>query len=674
MKESEKHIKIIDLFVVYLSLVSLCNVFLLAISKFYPIVSLLSSFTLLILLFLIFRIKIVKGLSSFSWFLIPILLIALLLRLSPNLYLTGGQDQGTYVSLSKQYQENHSLYIKDELREELSEDAKKLYDRSNIFLGLNLIDKDTSTYVMPFYPVFPSWMATFGEIFGNDNRVYALTMFGVLSVLGLYLFSYEISGKNKKVGLLSAFILAINPLHVYFSRIPLTEVVSLTFFLFSFYYLMRFYRKSKEGNKDILSLLLSLLTINVFFYTRMTAMFYLPIVILLCILSFLFLKDKGTKKLIRVYTVFWILSFVISYLFYAIKLPYLFNLIIGNRLPKLSVLLPVIGATIGVVTLISIIWEERFFKLVREIIKWLSKNLYIFLLVVFIGLIAYQLFGYVKEILIDGGYTILSSESLSYFKQLSFLATLLYVSPLGFLILPVGAVYYKKKKDIKYKTLIIFITIFLLYCWGILNLVPYHYYFVRYQLSELIPLCIVLISLFLIDISKKKIGKWISIVLIILITLYMGYFSIIQLRTFEGADKTVYEEIDEIVGDNDLLFVAKNDFDSFDQITLPLQYYYDINVLPIYKLSFIEDFSLREFKKEHEHTYILTTLSDIEGKSIKLVKEIDFKHNYLVHCNREEDAYFKMENHTKDIPFCKYIIIPNRYYKGTYKMYLYEWK
>ena len=154
----------------------------------------------------------------------------------------------------------------------------------------------------------------------------------------------------------------------------------------------------------------------------------------------------------------------------------------------------------------------------------------------------------------------------------------------------------------------------------------------------------------------------------------MGYFSIIQLRTFGGADKKVYEELEEIVSDNDLLFVAKNNFYPFNQIVFPMKYYYDINVLPIYKLSFIEKSSLIEFKKKYEHTYILTTFPDIEGKSIKLVKEIDFKHNYLVHCNRSEDAYFEMEDHTNDIPFCKYIIIPNRYYKGTYKMYLYEWK
>ena len=454
MKKLRRQITIIDIFIVYICFVSLLNVFLLSINYFYPFLSPFLALVLLVIILLIFKIRVVKERKSLSWFLIPILLVALLLRLSPNLYLTGGQDQGTYVSLSKQYQENHSLYIEDELREELPQDGQKLYDRSNIFLGLELIDKEASTYIMPFYPVSPSWMAIFGEILGSDNRVYALTMFGVLSVLGMYLFSYEISDKNKKVGLLASFILAINPLHVYFSRVPLTEIVALTFFLFSFYYLMRYLSNRKGGKRDVLSLFLSLLTINVFFYTRMTAMFYLPVIILFCILSYLFVKDKDSRRTLGIYTLIWIFTFAVSYLFYAIKIPFLFNLIIGNRLPKLSILLPTIGGIIGLMALIGIVFKEKFFRIVRSILKWSSKNLFIFVLVIFVGLIGYQLFGYIMKILIDGGHTLFSFESLSKLKELSFLATVLYLSPLGFLLLPVSLIYFRKKKDVRYTFLL----------------------------------------------------------------------------------------------------------------------------------------------------------------------------------------------------------------------------
>lgn len=670
IRKTYREISFIDIIVVYISIVSVINIILLSYEVFYPVWSLVLGVIICGVLLLLFNVR-VQGLSLL---LLPIILIAIFLRISPNLYLTGGQDQGTYVSLSKQYQENRSLYITDELRESLSEEGQELYDRGNVFLSLQTINKDTSTYALPFYPVFPSWMATFGEVFGSDNRAYVLTMFGILSVVGMYLFSYEISGKNKKVGLLASFLLSINPLHVYFSRIPLSEIVSLTFFLFSFYYLMRFYRHWKEGKRDTLSLVMSLITINALFYTRMTGLLYLPVILLLCILAYFFVKDRYLRKTMGIYTISWVVLFAISYLFYHDYLPDLFNLIMRKRLSDTTLFFSLLGGTLGFIVLIIVIWKKKAITFLKRIIKWLGRHLYVLLIIIFLGLIGYQLSGYIKEIFIDGGNTLLSYKSLSYLKQLSFLATLLYVTPLGFVLLPVSIIYYRKKKDINLKILFIFISIFLIYCWGILKLVPYHYYFVRYQFSELIPLCLVLISVFLVDISKKRVGKWIFVLFIVSSTLYMGFFSVLQLREHEGASKEVYEDLDEIIGEDDLLLVAKNEFISFNQIVLPMKYYYEMNVFPIYRLSHIESLSIREFKKEHESTYILTALPDIAGRSIKLVKEVDFKHNYLVHCNRGEDAYFEMEAYTKDIPFCKYIIIPNRYYKGTYKMYLYEWK
>jgi hypothetical protein len=309
----------------------------------------------------------------------------------------------------------------------------------------------------------------------------------------------------------------------------------------------------------------------------------------------------------------------------------------------------------------------------KSIIEWTSKNLYILVIALFFLLIGYQLYGYIKEIFIDNSYSLLSDESLSYFKQLSFLATFLYLSPLGFLLLPMAISHLGRDKKYVYKFLLIFLIIFLIYDWFVLKLIPYHYYFARYQLSELIPFGIVTISIFLIDISKKKLGKLLLILFIIFNTFYMGFFSVIQLRDKVGAEKSTYEYLDEKIGENDLLLVGKKSFVSFNQITLPLKYYFNINVFPLTSFKYTMDLDLREYKDQFENVYILTTYPDIGGKSIKLVKEINFKHNYLVHCRREDDRYFEMINHSEDIPFCEYIIIPNRFYYGEYTMYLYEW-
>ncbi|MHC1716420.1 MAG: hypothetical protein AB9915_00790 [Candidatus Dojkabacteria bacterium] len=671
----KRSISIINTLFVYICTVSLINVVLLTAGFFYPLLSLVLSLLLLLIIYTVFKVKIIFKDNRFNWLFLLVIVISLFLRFSPNLYLTGGQDQGSYVSLSKQYEVNHNLYIKDELRESLSDDMKKMYDKGNMFLGLDLKDKNTSEYVMPFYPVFPSWMSIFGTLFGSDNRIYALTMFSILSIVGVYLLTYEMTDRNKKMALLASFLVGINPLHVYFSRMPVTEIVSLTFLLFSLYFLARFYNSYKEKGINIVYLALSLLAANALFYTRMSALFFLPIIILIPILSEIFNKDRRLTKYLVSYLIIWIVFLALSYLYYYRCLPNLFDLIIGKRILNFVDTKDIV---IFLVSLFVIVWFSSYIKKVREfgrkLVSFLFKYLFVIALIVFVGLIVYQLYFYVKDIFIDNGYSLLSFESLSAFKQLSVITTFLYVTPFGFVLIPISFIYFGKKGGIKISLLITTILIFLISNWWISRVTQYHYYYARYQLSELIPFCLILLSIFFVSISKKKIWKIFSICIVIFMSMYFGYFSVIQLRDYEGADRSKFEEIDEMIEERDLLIVAKNDFESFDQIVFPLKYYYNINTFPIYYFSYIDSPLVKAEKKKYENVYILTALSNLDIDSLELVKVIDFKHNYLVHCNRDNDNYFLMESSSQDIPFCKYIIIPNRYYHGSYQMYLYKWK
>jgi len=674
MKESKK-IYLFDLFILAISVFNLLNVVLLALGLFYPLWSLIITIFILVIGVFVFKIKINIKDKRFGFLFLVIIVLALSLRFTPNLYLTGGQDQGTYVSLSKQYEINRSLYIKDELRDSLSEDLREIYDKGNVFLGLKFKDKEASEYTMPFYPVFPSWMATFGATLGSDNRIYALTFFSILSIVGIYLLAYEISGKNKKVGLLASFLMAINPLHVYFSRVPLTEVVAFFFLCFAFYYLIRFYNDYLKEKNNLSYLILSLFSFTALFYTRMSGIFFLPIIILVPLLTFLFSKDRKLLKYFVVYAIFWMISLLMSYVFYKIFLPDLFHQILGKRLFGLvgydTVL---VGVLLVIIALIGISFRKGIRDIITKIFLLLSKHLYIIALLLFLGLIGYELYFYIKEILIDHSDTFFSNESLSLLKQQSFLVGFLYLSPIGFAILPISFVYLKKKMDVKIMLLISTILIFLAYCWGVLRLTQYHYYFARYQLSELIPLCIILISIFLIGICKNKVGRIISMTLVFLMAIYFGFFSVIQLRDYEGADREQFEEIQRLVGEDDLLLVAKNEFGSFNQIVFPIKYYYNVNTFVLYSSSYVANEDVQKEAQKYDSVYLLTAEKTISREGIKFVKEIDFKHNYFVHCNRGEDAYFEMERHSKDLPFCKYIIIPNRYYYGTYKVYLYEWE
>ena len=631
MKEQKK-IYLFDLLILAISVFSLLNVILLALEFFYPLLSLGITIILLIIGLVVFKIKINIKDKRFGLLFLIVILLALALRISPNLYLTGGQDQGTYVSLSKQYEINHSLYIKDELRESLSENLKEIYDKGNVFLGLKFKDKETSEYTMPFYPVFPSWMATVGSAIGSDNRIYALTFFSILSIVGIYLLAYEISGRNKKIGLLASFLIAINPLHVYFSRVPLTEVVSLAFLCFGFYYLIKFYNDYLNNKKNFLLLILSLFSFTALFYTRMSGIFFLPIIILIPLLTFLFSKDKKLLKYFVIYSFSWIISLLLSYEFYKAFLPDLYRQIIGKRLFDLvsTDTLILLGISLCVV-LVTIFFVKRIRERLNSILRFIYKYFYVIALLLFFDLIFYELYFYIKDTFVNNDYSLLSNESLSLLKQQSFLVGLLYLSPFGFAVLPISFVYFRKRMDVKIVLLISSILIFLIYYWGILRITQYHYYFARYQLSELIPLCTILISIFLIGICKNKVGKIVSISLVSLMSIYFGYFSMIQLREFEGANKEKFEEIQELVGKDDLLLVAKNEFISFNQIILPIKYYYGVNTFVIYSSSYVAKEEMQEEVKKYDKVYLLTAINMISAEGIKFVKEIDFQNNYFVH-------------------------------------------
>ncbi|MBU1120153.1 glycosyltransferase family 39 protein [Patescibacteria group bacterium] len=672
----KREVNIFEVLIIYICTVSLVNVILLATNLFYPLISVLGVLVLLIVGLVIFKIKIRFKDTRFHWIFLVILVIGLALRLSPNLYLTGGQDQGTYVSMSQQYEVNHGLYIIDEFRQSLTEDLKITYDKATTFLGINLIDDSTSKYVIPFYPVLPSWLAIGGTLLGSDNRVYALTLFSLLSITATYLFAYEVSNKNKKVALLASFLIAINPAHVYFSRVPLTEVISMTMFFLSFYYLLKFFKEYKDGVENKWNLAISLLTITVLFYTRMSALLYLPIILLIPLALMLFNKDNKLRKKLLIYCGLWIGSLVISYLFYLLFLPDLYHLIMDKSFFGIQVewfLMALMGLYL------MVLWLFRKEKIVSAIkMFWIKNSKYIYILVigVLVGLIGYELISYAYNTFVINSNTLFSDLSISNFKQLNFLATFLLISPFLFVLLPFGVFHFRKQlgNEIGITLLILLLSIFVIFCWGVLTGVPYYYYFTRYQLSELIPLCIVFVSWYLVDIFKTKGMKVLVGGIVLLSVLYSGYFSILQLRNYEGLNRQELQEVKTQVGEDDILVVVREGFKAYNQVVFPIKYYFDIPIMQIKFSRNLENPGVQELRSKYKNVYVLVENLgyDIEGM-IKL-ETIEFDNNYFVHCNRNEDAFFTMEGHSKDVPLCRYIIIPNRYYYGTTKLDLYIWK
>ena len=83
--------------------------------------------------------------------------------------------------------------------------------------------------------------------FGNNPvgwRLLGLSL-GTLSVYGLYLLAFTLS-KSRKIALISAFLLSIDPLHISQSRVNPDEPMIVFFFIFSLYFALRFREKEKS--------------------------------------------------------------------------------------------------------------------------------------------------------------------------------------------------------------------------------------------------------------------------------------------------------------------------------------------------------------------------------------------------------------------------------------------
>ena len=213
--------------------------------------------------------------------LVLVLLAGLLFRTEPFLYLHGGQDQGVYASMSAHLQRTGSAFVDDRLPDALpdqrSRDVYRAGRGSSVQPGL-YHSPTRGDYVFQFYHLHPLWMATFADWFGDRARFHALSFFGLLGVLGLALLAFELTG-SRRAAFAAGLLAATNPLHVFFSRFPVSEAVALAFSSLGFYYLARAFRGLRQGAPDAAAATLAALAaacVSLVFFVRITGFLYLP--------------------------------------------------------------------------------------------------------------------------------------------------------------------------------------------------------------------------------------------------------------------------------------------------------------------------------------------------------------------------------------------------------------
>ncbi len=116
-------------------------------------------------------------------------------------------------------------------------------------------------------------------------------IFGSLSVVLVYFFALEIF-KNKRYGLICAFILAISPTHIHFSRVAYNNILGAFFAVFSIFMLIKYFKKPSL-QRIIISF--ALFTISIFSYQAYRI--FMPIVFIL--ISLVYIKNPIKSSIVR---------------------------------------------------------------------------------------------------------------------------------------------------------------------------------------------------------------------------------------------------------------------------------------------------------------------------------------------------------------------------------------
>ena len=539
---------------------------------------------------------------------LPLLLLVLaglFFRSEPYLFSAGGQDQGVYVNMSRYFEENGTVFIEDELRNSLTEPMKVLYDKNNLrienrenvrvngkregaFLpGIYVKNQKKSQYVFQFYHLHPLWMAIFGSFAGESHRVYSLVFFSILSIIGFYLLAFEFT-RRRKTAVLAGLLIAINPLHSFFSKFPVTEVVALCFATLSFYYLLRYYNRAREGRTTPLELVLSSLSMFCMFLTRISGFMYLPFFLLVFFICELYESDSAIVKGIRQYVFMVVVLYGVS-VWYGLKYSYPYCIdIYRSSIQRLlghnwaNLIYPLLVVSVLLFAGVFYLATSGKLKFFGKKLVWLRSLLpFIFIGILLLGLFFRAIpLGYSDKYCGHKWYDLrwnasgLGIDSLSYWSVTTLIE---FLSPFAFLLFVILFLSNSYKGTGTRVLLELFILMFLFHISLLQWFLPYRYYYARYLLSEILPFSLLYIAICFPSSGRtKKLAQ----LLMVLAAIHMLFYSVKQ---FKGIELEEYNkcisQIRNLVSSQDILILEAENVRSYESLKTTLTYYCGFNVL-----------------------------------------------------------------------------------------------
>jgi hypothetical protein len=441
-----------------------------------------------------------------------------------------------------------------------------------------------------FYHLFPVWMALVGGLLGTTVTVYALTIFSVLSILFAYRLVLTVTGKPT-AALLAGLLLAINPLHAFFSKFPVTEVPTLAFALAGFGYLAAYWTADSDQRLGRM-LCLAFAALASVFFIRISGFMYIPFVVVLACLVALRDEDAQRRQAIQLWALAIVVAYAVSVLYglhwsrqYSLDIyAASFGLAFGGHWHTSLLVVCLLGATCWALCLFT--WRrplvrERLVSAVVYPARW-AIGMAVVAALALVALRVYQL-GWTSRYAGDGWLDTQWGQSGSHWRAIkatSFAQLAVYMGPLLLVTALVLLCRPRRESVLEYMRLVA--AGFCVYSLALQWLVPYGPYYARYLLSETLPYLIV----FTLCVWPKMTG-WLrtatSAVLTISV-LYAGTLTAAQVGKEENDG--LYSALSAMVtrvGVHDVILLDSMDagLPDTNEIKTPLLYTFGKNVITV---------------------------------------------------------------------------------------------
>jgi hypothetical protein len=436
-----------------------------------------------------------------TFYLLLVLLFALLLRWPPGLHVQGGGDHGVYMSIAAHFVDKGSLDVVDDIARRLvsPEAVERYYQNNGTQPGVYGDPSRPRHYIFQFYHVHPIWLAIFGSLFGMQWATLSQLFFALLSLFFGALVAEALTA-NWRAGIAYALVLALLPLHVFFSKFPISEMPTLAFALMGAYGMLRYARDDSQA-ADARWLQLAALAFATLFLTRISGFVYLPFAYAGAIACQVFVNDARRRKN---WALFWLAFFAAYFVSIVYGLvwsgPYslaIYSMHFGARMLRWMPWLLAAATAVGAVPFLFFRGPFRDWlrgKLQQGWTLAQAWNPALLLAIIALGAVRVGLLAFTDHYRGNAWYDVawrMSHSGLAGIQSSALVLTGEYIGPAAVILLFLAL--RKTGNDMPRALLTLMVLVMFAYSALLQWFLPSQYYYGRYLLSEIVPFTLLLV-------------------------------------------------------------------------------------------------------------------------------------------------------------------------------------